>query len=159
MIEDAIKSQQNAKTIFYIDSSISFYGDLTQLFRKGVLSGFKNNKKVVLRFSGNEIQSLAKQARNLPIIKWKDSLFSAWKSIGSKQWLNDYDSAIRNHNEEMYNRMVYHISQPIFIRNNSIAVVRIAEFVRPVYGNDLLFVYQKHDCIWKQKMIVQLSAW
>lgn len=160
LIEDAIRSRKGFEQIVYLDSSILFYQPFHLFLRKGRIIGYKGKEKVGMKFTGGEIKYLDKEFKRKSSIKWNGSLFT--NSIRISQdtlLLLERDTASRAYFKRHFANKYFYFSQPIFIRNRTIAIFRIAEMEEPSAGYDLLYIYTKRQGKWDQQMLIHAGAW
>lgn len=155
IFEDAVRSLKESNTIIYVDSSINFYGLVSNYVKKGKLDGYFDTIKVSLNLERNEIRFLDKEFK-------KDSSFAWTANMLNNSLMTTYDS-VNNHRlaftNEQKDKRYFHFSRIVYFRNNSIAVFRLAEMYHYSAGYDYLFFYQKVDGKWKCYMKVNMGAW
>jgi hypothetical protein len=160
LIEDAIRSLDLPNTILYIDSAIAFYTPLSEMARKGCISGRNDTLKVSFCLSKNELHFLDKEFKKSIPYQWKDNMFT--KSIRiSKDSTTFWLKKIRS--SHLFNPKTdtryFHFSRIIYIRNNSIALFRFAEMYGHSGGNDYIFIYTKKENSWRRLMSMDMGAW
>jgi hypothetical protein len=158
ILEDAVRSLKEPSKIIYVDSSMNFYGFVSDASKKGKLYGYFDTSKVSLKLERNEIRYLDKEFK-------KDSTFAWAANMFNNSVITSYDSADQyrrkylNEQKEKKNKRFFLFSRIVYFRNNSIAVFRLAEMYEYSAGYDYLFFYRKIDGDWKRYMKVYMGAW
>ncbi len=160
LIEDAIRSLDVSNAILYTDSAISFYTPLSEMAKKGCISGRNDTLKVSFCLSKNELRFLDKEfKKNIPY-QWQVDMFT--KSIRtSRDSINFWKNKIKSSpgfNPKTDNRY-FHFSRILYIRNNSIALFRLAEMYNHSSGYDYIFIYIKNEHCWGRLMSINSGAW
>lgn len=160
LIEDAIRSLNVPDTILYIDSAMAFYTPLSEMARKGCISGKNDKSKVSFCLSKNELHFLDKEFKKRIPYQWKVDMFT--KSIRTSE---DSISFLKNKigSSHIFNAQTdsryFYFSRIIYIRNNSIALFRVAEMYNHSSGYDHIFVYIKKENSWERLMSIGMGAW
>jgi hypothetical protein len=163
LIRDAIYSRRDTPIVYYIDSSITFYHEFSQFAKHGSVEGFEDPDKGMvtdMKFSKAELKYIDKQMNLQRPTRWPDLMFP--KSIritadSLSQFLSYRTSA--EFQKERNVKWYYLFSQPIFVRNNTIAIFRLAEMIHQSAGNDLIFVYLKSGNSWARRMTIWAGSW
>lgn len=160
LIEDAIRSLDVSNAILYIDSAINFYTPLSVMARKGCVSGRKDTSKVSFCLSKNELRFLDKEFKKRISNQWKVDMFT--KSIRTSRdsinfWKNNIRSS-HSFNPQTDSRY-FRFSRILYIKNNSIALFRLAEMYDHSSGYDYIFIYIKKENAWRRLMAIDSGAW
>ncbi|GEM_PF-3549520 len=162
VVQHAINSIRNTPTIYYADSSIQFWGNLSRQARKKVLHGYENpktNKKVRIKLSGKEWKELDKQANNKTPILLPIDLFSSGTRVNTIVVDSIAVVNTKRFNTNMQSPThYYYFSKPIYTRKNSLLVFRLLDMIGHSAGYAKLFVYQLKDGVWQQKMVIHEGA-
>lgn len=158
ILEDAVRSLKEPNKIIYVDSSMNFYGLLSEASKKGKLDGYFDTTKVSLKLKRNEIRFLDKEFKKDSTFGWAANMFNN-SVITSYDSANHYRRKYLNEQKEKKNKKYFQFSRIVYFRNNSFAVFRLAEMYEYSAGNDYLFFYRKIDDDWKQYMKVYMGAW
>jgi hypothetical protein len=159
-VEDAIKSRKGVAKIVYLDSSLSYYQPFHSFIRRGNLEGYKRQTKVKLKFTEKEVRHIDKEFRKKKSIKWKDALFANSVRITEDTLiLLSKDISSRSYFKRNFGNKYFYISEPIFVRNGTVAIFRLAEMIEPSAGYDLLYVYARKQRNWEQQMLIHAGAW
>lgn len=162
LIEDAIRSRKKTDTVFYVDSSIVFWGDFSRFSEKGRVEGFidKMETKTFMTFTRKELREVDRKMRESPSTYWPDGLFaiSARVPFDSVSSMGNYMATPEFWKERKY-RWYYHFSQPVFIRNNTVAIFRVSEMIEPSSGYDFFFVYVKENGNWMRRMAIHTGSY
>jgi hypothetical protein len=159
IIEDAIRSLDVPNAILYTDSAISFYTPLSVIAKKGCISGRNDTLKVSFCLSKNELRFLDQEFKKSIPHQWKINMFT--KSIRtSNDSINFWNKIRSSHifNPKTDNRY-FHFSRILYIRNNSIALFRLAEMYNHSSGYDYIFIYIKKEHGWGRLMSIVMGAW
>lgn len=122
--------------------------------------GYKDRKQVAMKFSKQEINYLDKEFKRVSSIKWKVDLFT--NSIRINQdtlLLLGRDTTSRAYFKRNYANKYFYFSQPVFTRNGTVTIFRVAEMVELSCGYDLMFIYAKKQGKWEQEMLIYTGAW
>jgi hypothetical protein len=159
-IEDAIRSRKGVDKIVYLDSSLSFYQPFHSFIRQRSLEGYKNQSKVKMKFTDKEVQHIDRKFKTQKAIEWKDALFTNSARINEDTLLLLLkDTSSRAYFRQHFGNKYFYISQPLYVRNETVAIFRVAEMVGPSAGYDLLYVYAKKKGKWEQQMLIHAGAW
>lgn len=160
---DAVKNLHDSSHRTYIDSSITFWRPFSQFTRRGYLKGAENSrggKHISMHFKRSELRELNRKVRQQKPIAWPDNMLPGGRKLTSDS-IEHHISYMRTpefqKNREY--RPYYYFSIPITTRNNTVAVFRLISMVRPVAGNDFIFIYVKDSTGWKRWMTVFAGAW
>ena len=158
MLEDAVRSLKEASTIIYVDSSMNFYGLVSNASKKGKLDGYFDTTKVSLNLKRSEIRFLDKEFKKKSAFVWPANMFDN-SLMTTYDSVNKYRLKFMKEQKGKKDKRYFHFSRIVYFRNSSIAVFRLAEMYRYSAGYDYLFVYQKVDSEWKRYMKVYMGAW
>jgi hypothetical protein len=162
LFTDAVLNRSDTNVFFYIDSSITFYGNFSRFSRKGRVEGFVDQKgtSTFMLFTKSELKEIDRQIDNQVLQLWPSTFLPGCKRLSNDSILTflQYMAEPGFQKERKY-RWYYLFSQPVFIRNKRVAIFRIAEMAGPSAGNDLIFIYTKELNDWKYKMIIFAGAW
>ena len=134
-IENAIRSRKGIDKIVYLETSLSFYQPLRSFVKNGHVIGYKGQAKVEMKFTKQEVNSIDKWFKDAKVISWKDSLFANSVRITQDTLLlfgKDADSLTYFH--QHFAEKYFIISQPVFVRNGTVAIFRLAEMIGPSAG-------------------------
>jgi hypothetical protein len=165
LFTDAVRSLHDSSEIAYLDSSISFYTQLSRFAdKKSKVTGqvsLREYKKTSIQLTKAELKEADSKMRRMHRIQWPAELFPGSRRLtedsiaGFISYLYTRDF---NQNPPKY-RHYYYFSQPVFIRSGSIAIFRVAAMIMYSAGNDYLFIYEKGKNGWEKKMIIVSGAW
>jgi hypothetical protein len=159
-IEDAIRSRKGIDKIVYLDTSFSFYQPLRSFVKNGHVLGYKGQAEVKMKFTKQEVNSIDEGFKIAKLISWKDDLFA--NSVRIKQdtlLLLGKGADSRAYFHQHFAEKYFYISQPVFARNGTVAIFRLAEMIGPSAGYDFLYIYVKEKDKWEQKMFIHAGAW
>jgi hypothetical protein len=163
LFSDAINFRRASSLVYYVDMSIVPNGNFSHFKKHGHVEGFidpLNNRTTSMRFSKKELKYIDRQIILKNSIQWPDHLLPNSIRITSDSILNFLSNQtsseyLKDHKDKWY----YFFSEPIFIRNNTVAIFRLAEMINPSAGNDLMFVYLRIDETWTRKMTIWVGSW
>jgi hypothetical protein len=159
-IEDAIRSRIGVDKIVYLDSSFPFYQPFHSFIKRRNLEGYKGQDKVKMKFTEKEVKQIDKEFRTKKSVGWKDALFTNSARINRDTLLLlSKDTSSRAYFRRNFGNKYFYISQPVFVRSETVAIFRVAEMVAPSAGYDLLYVYARKQGKWEQQMLVHAGAW
>jgi len=159
-IEDAIRSRVGVDKIVYLDSSLSFYQPFHSFISRGHIEGYKGQAKVKMNFTEKEVQNIDKEFKRKKPAGWKDALFTNSARInGDTLLLLSKDTSSRAYFRRNFGSKYFYVSQPVFVRNGTVAIFRVAEMVEPSAGYDLMYVYARKQGKWEQQMFIRAGAW
>ena len=158
MFEDAVRSLKETSTIIYVDSSMNFYGLVSNAARKGKLEGYFDTTKVSLKLARNEVRLLDKEFKKDSTLAWTANMFDN-SLMTTYDSVNKYRLKFMKEQKEKKDKRYFLFSRIVYFRNSSIAVFRLAEMYGYSAGYDYLFFYQKVNSEWKRFMKVYMGAW
>ena len=164
LIKDAIYQLRWKDSIFYIDSSLSMYPRFSALARSGKITGDlrdKNRSAVSIAFTKAELKEIDRQFSKQSVIEWpKDFLGKSIRlSFNSIDSFTRYIYARRRLTDTLIYRFYYLISKPVYARNNTVAIFRLAEMIDRSAGYNFVVIYVKENECWKLKMFKVTGAW
>lgn len=160
---DAIRSRGDTSTIVYVDSSMFLGHTFSELTHHGIITGYRDLRggaKISMQFSQAELKELDSKILSQNRIRWPDNMFP-----GSLRLQQDciltfiHDRATPEFRRNQVYRPYYYFSVPVTTRNNNVAVFRLVPMIRPVAGNDLIFIYVRESSGWKRRMTFWAGAW
>ncbi len=163
IITDAIYSLRDSSKIFYIDSAFQFYGKFSRFAKaekvKGVVD-VRSGVKTSMRFSRKELIEIDDKFSRQKTIQWPADFLTNSNRMSNDSVIS-YTSYLRNSgfNKDQNYKFYYLFSQPVFVRNASVAIFRLAKMIDHSAGNDFVFIYFKEPLGWKRKMIIRSGAW
>jgi len=162
IINDALHRLQDTGTLIYVVDKYGWYDDAKEVLLKGKLSGgdeeTQQNKLVL---TADDKKLLKKQFNNPSSGYWVNDLVTNSKSIRNdslSRILFDKEKGWAFFHRE-FGKAYFQISDPIFIRNNSLAFVTLIQMQGNSAGYKLLYVYKKQGQTWKRFILVVLGAW
>jgi hypothetical protein len=159
-VEDAIRSRKGVDKIVYLDSSLSFYRPFRTFIRRGKVEGFKGQTKAVMKFTRKDVQHIDREFRRKRVVKWQDALFPNSVRINQDTLLLlSKNASSHAYFKQNFANKYFFFSQPVFIRNGTVAILRVVEMVEPSAGYDLLYIYTRKQGKWKQQMHILTGAW
>jgi hypothetical protein len=123
----------------------SYLGPNVELKRK---AGRAGNNKGQISLTNKEYKFIKRQWKSYKGFIWPDSLLNNSLRIEQDSVYN-YLSADKKRN-------VYQFSKPIFIRNNSIALIHLTTLCcGQIYGSDHLVYFRKDNYGWKKWIFIR----
>jgi hypothetical protein len=158
LILDAINFRRHDPVIYYADSSITFFKKLSRYAKHRRIDGFVDPAKGIkgsIILSKADLRQADKQNHFQSSKQWPELFFpnSVRLSIDSLSSFMNYQMSDDFQKNRKY-KWYYFFSQPVFLKNGTIAIFRLVELIRQVAGNDLIFVYVKDRQSWNRKLIV-----
>jgi len=164
ILKNAICELRPNSTIYYVDSSFNFYGPFSRFAKKKNVEGYsdlKNKQKTSIKFTRAELRDIDAQ-----ILKYSAKLWPINFIEKSVRLNNDSLKSLIKSNYTRYvlkeNANIVHyyiLSQPIFVRDSSVAIFRIAEMENYSAGYDYIIIYCKEDQQWVHKLTIYTGAW
>ena len=126
ILKDAIHSRRDSTTIVYIDSSIEFYGGFSRCAKGNKVNGFidfKSMQRTSMKFTRRELREIDQLLSDQSKIMWPDNYFpnSVRMPYDSIQSYTNYLASPDFLKHGKY-KFYYLFSQPVYIRNNSVAM-------------------------------------
>jgi len=137
---------------------MNFYGLVSNASKKGKLEGYFDTAKVSLNLKRSEIRFLDKEFKKDSTFAWVAKMFNN-SLVTPYDSTNHYRLKFMKEQTEIKNKKYFHFSRLVYLRDNSLAVFRMAEMYGYSAGYDYLFFYQKVDNNWKRYMKVYMGAW
>ncbi len=158
MFQDAIKSLKEQETVLYVDSAMNFYRLLSEYVQKGSITGYLDTIRVSLNLTKNEVRFIDRQFKVKSHFSWKENMFEngIMASIDS---VNRIRLKIKQSLSYKKSVSYFQFSRIIYLRNNTLALFRLAQMYGPSAGYDHLFFYMRQGNEWKRYMKVDLGAW
>jgi len=163
ILKDAIQSRRDSNAIVYIDSSIEFYGGFSRYAKGNKVNGFidlKSMKRTSMKFTRRELREIDQLFSDHSNILWPEnyipnSVRMPYDSILSYTKYQTTPEFLKHGKYKFY----YLFSQPVYIRNRSVAIFNLAEMINHSAGHNLVFIYVKENEVWKRKMAISIGAW
>ncbi len=160
IIDDAIRSRNGDDVIIYVDSAFSYSGQLNPLVRKGGISGYYKEQKTRIALKRSELKLINSQFKIKNRFVWPSNMFANSFRISLDSIQNIFaESGSPVFSEKYQTRRFFLFTEPVFIRNKTIAVFRLAEMFGRSSGNDLFYFYKKSNGVWRHYMVCGLGAW
>lgn len=158
LIQDAIRNLNEPGTIIYIDTTISFHTLPGTLQKRGKIEGYIMREKRVLSLTKREVRFLDKAFANDSSFAWPEALFqnSVRTSEDSAQFIQNYIAGIE---KGKLRKRYFYFNRPIYFRDHSYAVFRLAAMFERAAGTDYLFFYRRVGLERKLHMWTQTGSW
>jgi hypothetical protein len=131
---------------------------ISTVSKKGTLYGYSDTTKVSLYLQKSEIRFLDREFKKESSFTWGANMFTNSIRIPLDS-VNHYLRKLIKDQANIRYKRYFHFSHPVYFRNGSLAVFRLAEMYGYSSGYDYLFFYQKVDNEWKCYMKVGMGAW
>jgi len=155
IIENAVKSLNEAGTIIYVDSSSNFNSTSYTFLSGRKIHGFIDSQKITLKLGNNETLFLKREFKKDSTFKWNPNLFKS--SIRTS--LDSMEITLDKFRLNEKNKRCFLFSRPIFFRNNTLMIFRLSEFFTKRGGNDYMFIFKKIKGYWYQYMKIYSGSW
>ena len=139
-------------TIYYLDSTISFYHPLKKFIKNGTINGFANIREGIretVSFKKSEIKSFQTSISNYSPQELPPNLFEASVRVSDLP-LHAIGPPYKH----------YYLLSPVFFNTDKSKVVfRLCEMITRGAGYDFVFIYTKQKGSWQRRVIIQAGAW